>query len=159
MFDFGLTRELRKEDMVNEDEYKITGLTGTRRWMAPENCQSKPYGLSADVYSFCLLFWHVISLKLPFKGYNQQEHMTRVAIGGEKPNPNKMRISQFLRNVVAEGWSTNTSERPKITRLAELMKLELIERRMDEKNKDARILDRSGYLMDQTIESYLAGQN
>jgi serine/threonine protein kinase len=37
-----------------------------QRWMAPEVCLCLPYGLKADVYSFGLLFYQLLSLKLPF---------------------------------------------------------------------------------------------
>jgi serine/threonine protein kinase len=53
LFDFGLAKELRKEDLAEApDGFVCTGLTGSRRWMAPENCLCKNYGLSADVYAY-----------------------------------------------------------------------------------------------------------
>lgn len=37
MFDFGLAKELKAKDMVEfPDLYNATGLTGSRRYMAPE---------------------------------------------------------------------------------------------------------------------------
>jgi len=41
------------------DTYKLTGLTGTMRIMAPEVIQCLPYGLPADVYSFGICMWEV----------------------------------------------------------------------------------------------------
>jgi Protein tyrosine and serine/threonine kinase len=37
-----------------------------QRWMPPEVCLSRPYGLKADVYSFGLLLWSLLSLEVPF---------------------------------------------------------------------------------------------
>lgn len=156
MFDFGLAKELKKEDMVNDDAYKATGLTGSRRWMAPEVCLCKPYGLSSDVFSYCLLFWHVLSLKLPFKSYQTSQHMRRVVIDGERPNPLKMRVSSFLRNVITEGLSANITERPKMTRIAEVLQIELLGMHLDGSKKGTNIFDRSVYLMDQSIDSFIS---
>ena len=92
IFDFGLAKEIKKADLVEEpDTYICTGLTGmcvaycrlcriyrgttnvwlyfllrasgSRRWMAPEVVECRDYGLSADVFSFGLLFWNVMALK------------------------------------------------------------------------------------------------
>jgi serine/threonine protein kinase len=158
LFDFGLAKELKKKDLAKEpDTYETTGLTGSRRWMAPENCLCKHYGLSADVFSYCLLFWHVISLKVPFEKYDREKHLRRVSFGGERPNIKKMRISKFLHNLIAKGWSEDSSKRPKMNRICELMQLELLERRMDRKKKGGSLMDRSGFLMDQSVESYFGG--
>ena len=62
LFDFGLAKECKPVDLIDApDGYKITGLTGTLRVMAPEVIQCLPYGLSADVYSFGILLWEVFS--------------------------------------------------------------------------------------------------
>jgi serine/threonine protein kinase len=62
LFDFGIAKELKIVDFVNEpDMYKATGMTGTRAFMAPEVAMFRPYGFSADVYSFAMLsgkLWH-----------------------------------------------------------------------------------------------------
>jgi serine/threonine-protein kinase TNNI3K len=155
LFDFGLAKELKKRDLVKEpDAYDISGLAGSRRWMAPENCLCKHYGTSADVFSYCMIFWHVISLKMPFDNYDREKHVRRVIIGGERPNPKKMRISKFLRNIIAEGWSEDCSRRPNMKRICELMQLELLERRVEKKKKGSNILDRSALLLDQSVDSY-----
>ena len=44
LFDFGLAREIREEDRVTDHTWKLTGDTGSLRYMAPEVAQSKPYG-------------------------------------------------------------------------------------------------------------------
>ena len=35
IFDFGLARELQKERMLEDGTYKLTGQTGSPRYMAP----------------------------------------------------------------------------------------------------------------------------
>lgn len=64
LLDFGLAVALRVEGSVNdEDTYEMTGLTGSRRYMAPEVCKKQPYGIPVDVYSLALVVWEVLALK------------------------------------------------------------------------------------------------
>jgi serine/threonine protein kinase len=55
VFDFGLARELKEEERLSKDEYKLTPQTGSRVYMAPEVFNSQPYGLPYDVYSFSIM--------------------------------------------------------------------------------------------------------
>lgn len=38
--------------------------------MAPEVALCKNYGLSADIFSYSILLWEIISLKIPFSGFD-----------------------------------------------------------------------------------------
>ena len=55
LFDFGLATKLTQEKRIALDQYKLSGFTGTCRYMAPEVFQCIPYGKPADVYSFSLI--------------------------------------------------------------------------------------------------------
>ena len=68
IFDFGLAKECKLVDRLQNavpsefyETYKMTGMTGTMRIMAPEVIQCKAYGLSADVYSFGICMWEVFT--------------------------------------------------------------------------------------------------
>lgn len=69
LFDFGLAKNLDEADKNDDDSYHATGLTGTRRYMAPEVALSQPYGCSADVYSFGILMWETLMLEKPYTKY------------------------------------------------------------------------------------------
>lgn len=159
LFDFGLAKELRKEDVVEApDGFECTGLTGSRRWMAPENCLCKNYGLSADVYAYCLLFWHVMALKMPFANYDRKKHLQKVTIGGKRPDPKKMRVSDFLRALICKGWDTDSAKRPDMIRICELTQLQILEGYQKKKRTvDGSIIDRSGHFADQSMNSYYGG--
>lgn len=157
MFDFGLAKELKEKDLVQApDEYSITGVVGTRRWMAPEVALCKDYGRPVDVYSFCLLFWHVMTKEIPFPSYNAQKHMDKVAIGGKRPQLKKLHISNFLKNTVAEGWGTDAAKRPTMERFCELLQLELrllISAAKSNDKERPSVIDRSKYLVDLSMSS------
>ena len=71
-----------KDDAV----YKLTGCTGSRRYMAPEVCFNDPYNEKADVYSFGMMLYQVASLVTPFDGYSSYDHEKEVLRGGFRPD-------------------------------------------------------------------------
>lgn len=66
IFDFDLSRVLPLAGP--EESFKLTGKVGSPRYMAPEVSMGEPYNLKADVYSFGLLVYQILTLKTPFKG-------------------------------------------------------------------------------------------
>lgn len=44
LFDFGLAREVQEKEKVTDTTWKLTGETGSLRYMSPEVVQNKPYG-------------------------------------------------------------------------------------------------------------------
>lgn len=60
-FDMGLAKELQDSERNKDGTYNLTGFTGSIRYMAPEVAKSQPYNLSADVYSYGMLLWHVFA--------------------------------------------------------------------------------------------------
>jgi len=119
IFDFGLCRELKEKKRIKNsspetdgyhfssqdwaesaDTFKLTGLTGSRRWMAPEVALSLPYNQKADVYSFGLVLYHVASLIVPFDGFSLSQIEKEVVIGGHRPDTV---ISTFSRHSFSSG--------------------------------------------------------
>lgn len=55
--DFGVAR-------VIETTGHMTAETGTYRWMAPEVIEHKPYDEKADVFSFGIVLWELLTCKV-----------------------------------------------------------------------------------------------
>jgi serine/threonine protein kinase len=53
-------------DVEKNEKYQLTGDTGTIRYMAPEVALNQPYTEKADVYSFGILLWQILSLEEPY---------------------------------------------------------------------------------------------
>ena len=80
VYDFDLARVLpspskKKQDGEKEEEdkndktlFKLTGKVGSPRYMAPEVKKGEMYNLKADVYSFGILVYQILSLEKPYTG-------------------------------------------------------------------------------------------
>ncbi|XP_052487226.1 serine/threonine-protein kinase STY8 isoform X2 [Gossypium raimondii] len=57
--DFGVARFLNKGGVM-------TAETGTYRWMAPEVINHQPYDQKADIFSFAIVLWELVTAKVPY---------------------------------------------------------------------------------------------
>lgn len=59
--DFGLSR-------LKAQEKSMTGNCGTVQWMAPEILANQPYAEPADVFSFGIILWELLTAECPYDG-------------------------------------------------------------------------------------------
>ncbi|XP_061341997.1 serine/threonine-protein kinase STY46-like [Gastrolobium bilobum] len=57
--DFGVARFLNQGGVM-------TAETGTYRWMAPEVINHQPYDQKADIFSFSIVLWELVTAKVPY---------------------------------------------------------------------------------------------
>ncbi|CAM9984834.1 unnamed protein product, partial [Ascophyllum nodosum] len=76
--DFGLAR-------LKAYTNSMTGNCGTVQWMAPEVLASKKYTETADVYSFAVVCWELLSRACPYEGLNQIQVAVKVLNNGLRP--------------------------------------------------------------------------
>jgi serine/threonine protein kinase len=111
IFDFGLAKEFQPDTVDKDGTYKLTGDTGSPRYMAPEVALAKPYNETVDVYSFCILVWQILKLETPFDGYTMNMFTKKVIKTGTRPmcDPKwPARITEMLRL----GWGVSIKDRP-----------------------------------------------
>jgi Protein tyrosine and serine/threonine kinase len=73
--------------------------------MAPEVVRSQPYGLKADVFSFCMLLHEIMALVKPFEKLTGQEVKEQVAVLGRRPVIDKawpLSVRKLLRRGFSE---------------------------------------------------------
>mmetsp|Transcript_22592 Transcript_22592/g.40773 ORF Transcript_22592/g.40773 Transcript_22592/m.40773 type:complete len:423 (-) Transcript_22592:190-1458(-) len=154
IFDFGLSKQLPRiaKDMNHSGLYKLTGLTGSRMYMAPEVALCKFYGLSADVYSFGILLWEIMSLEFPFRRFDLKDHMIFVVKRGYRPTIGR-KWPERVKSIMKKCWAQNPADRP------DFMKVSIdLGKALD--NKDSKdVLDRSNYMLDRSSESIRSVNN
>jgi len=126
LFDFGLAKELRGDERLEDGLYKMTGCTGSIRYMSPENVQGKPYNLTTDVYSWSMIMWNILALEPPFALYTEQMIIDRVCNRGYRPKIFST-WSTRMSKIISRSWSANTKDRPSFEEISVELKIELNE--------------------------------
>jgi len=153
IFDFGLAKEIDPTKASKKGVYKLTGDTGSPRYMAPEGKQfsefswrcvciqidllillifsallkvalGKPYNEVCDVYSFSILVWQMLALETPFQGYTMNMFNQRVVQGGVRPKTDPKWPSTIMAKVLTQGWG-DQFKRQSMSEFSESLREEL----------------------------------
>ncbi|KAF7829015.1 serine/threonine-protein kinase STY17 isoform X1 [Senna tora] len=111
--DFGVAR-------VQSQSGVMTAETGTYRWMAPEVIEHKPYDQKADVFSFGIALWELLTGELPYSYLSPLQAAVGVVQKGLRPSiPNNAhpRLSELLQRC----WQQDPIERPNFSEILELL--------------------------------------
>ena len=125
LFDFGLAKELKESERLDDGNFRLTGFTGSVRYMAPEVCLGQPYELSCDAYSFSMLLWHMLALEPPFAMYSEKRVIERVQKKGKRPEVFK-KWPRDIGNMLRLAWGEDTYERPSFVEIVSILKQEVI---------------------------------
>lgn len=130
--DFGVAR-------VQAQSGVMTAETGTYRWMAPEVIEHRAYDCKADVFSFGIVLWELLTEQVPYAEYTPLEAAVGVVQKGLRPtipanlNPN---LSELLQRC----WRTEATERPTFSQITHW--LEEILKQVYQDNMDEMALKR-----------------
>jgi serine/threonine protein kinase len=124
LFDFGLAKELDARQKNATGLYEMSGGTGSRRYMAPEVARSEPYHLSADMYSFAIVLWEVLSFEKAYWDMTLDEHKTNVVEGDERPKPLR-KWSMSLQALLQGCWHKDATLRPPSKQVQKALQQEL----------------------------------
>merc|ERR1719498_728127 len=92
---------------------------GTFRWMAPE-VMIGDYGLSADVHSFSILLWEILSGKIPFAKIKSDKELILRISNGLRPHVSECSVATGSWEILAlmeKGWNEVPSSRPSMKNL------------------------------------------
>jgi serine/threonine protein kinase len=67
-----------------DEVFEMSGV-GTRRYMAVEIINTRRYNCKADVYSFAMVLYEMLTLQKPFATYSMEDHQLFVCQNGERP--------------------------------------------------------------------------
>ena len=124
LFDFGLAKELHPHQRRSDGTFLLTEDTGSPRYMAPEVALGQPYSETADVYSFCILLWEMLSLDPPFKDFTMPLLTKSVYRGGLRPKCNT-KWSRIVQRLLQHGWHSIGQQRPSMAATIESIRTEL----------------------------------
>ncbi|XP_058777733.1 serine/threonine-protein kinase STY17 [Vicia villosa] len=122
--DFGVAR-------VQTQSGVMTAETGTYRWMAPEVIEHKPYDQKADVFSFGISLWELLTGELPYSYLTPLQAAVGVVQKGLRPTIPKHthpRLSELLERC----WQQDPKERPAFSEIIEIL-LQIAKEVNDEK--------------------------
>jgi serine/threonine protein kinase len=116
----------------------MTQRVGTTRWMAPEVLRNKAdpsgiaYSLGSDVYSFGIIVWEMITLKLPWGHIPFDFQIEDHVIAGETLGIPDSTPSEYT-TIMQACWKFTASERPEFTVLInQIEAIPMIEGRPEE---------------------------
>jgi len=117
LFDFGLSklvpRASKSRGSQDATPHKMTGETGSERYMAPEVAQCEPYDAKADVYSFGMLLFYMCSRTKPFEGVFGSKAALRAAVAeGRRPALPARGWPSSLCSLVEACWHADAADRP-----------------------------------------------
>jgi serine/threonine-protein kinase len=122
LLDFGIAKLLAPDP-------EVPGLTaagtrlGTATAMAPEQIRGEPVDQRTDVYALGVLMYHMLTGRVPFRGFTQQE-TDRMIQEAPAPRPSQSAaVSQAVDAVVLKCMSKNASDRyPSAKAVAEALR-------------------------------------
>uniref|UniRef100_A0A803L1U9 Protein kinase domain-containing protein n=1 Tax=Chenopodium quinoa TaxID=63459 RepID=A0A803L1U9_CHEQI len=119
--DFGLSKLIRVQHA--HDVYKLTGETGSYRYMAPEVFKHRKYDKKVDVFSFGMILYEMIEGEPPLSSYEPYEAARYVA-EGHRPTIRSKGFVPDLKELTEQCWAADMNQRP--TFLEILKRLEKI---------------------------------
>lgn len=101
--DFGVARFLHQEGVM-------TAETGTYRWMAPEVINHQPYDQKADVFSFAIVLWELVTARVPYDNMTPLQAALGVRKGLRPEIPRN--IHPRLWELMLSCWDMAPNKRP-----------------------------------------------
>ncbi|GAX19330.1 hypothetical protein FisN_4Lh090 [Fistulifera solaris] len=111
LYDLGLSRELPYPD--TRQSFQMSGRVGTQRYMAPEVACHEAYNVSADVYSWAMVCYEILTLERPYDRFSREMHDTLVCKQGVRPDwPPMSPEYWYLQNIITSAWNQTPCLRP-----------------------------------------------
>lgn len=104
--DFGVARMVE----ANQD---MTAETGTYRWMAPEVIQHQFYNTKADVYSFAICIWEMLTAQNPYTHLSPIQAAMQVVEKDLRPKIPSRTPSEFA-SLIRNCWDKDHNARPSV---------------------------------------------
>lgn len=123
LLDFGLIKELNMSCVTGM--YCMSGLAGSFKYMAPEVLLQRPYTLSADVYSFGMVLWQIMSLEPLLEDVTSKRVcFKRVVANNERPII-RQEWPNSVRELLETCWTKQANKRPSMKKILVMLQQEI----------------------------------
>mmetsp|Transcript_8588 Transcript_8588/g.35801 ORF Transcript_8588/g.35801 Transcript_8588/m.35801 type:complete len:850 (+) Transcript_8588:147-2696(+) len=126
--DFGLARTAKS---------KSGAVVGTRRYMAPEMMQRQPINEKADIYSYGVLLWQILTRKRPFAQFSgiktsqeKKAFCDHVSAGNRPDIP--LSAPPILAKLINRCWATDPLKRPSFQVVVETLEQVVLASQFDD---------------------------
>ena len=114
--DFGTTRVVPRDKKL-----LMTGGMGTLEYMAPEILSHQIYTKKADVFSFAIVLWQMISRKEPYEDLSIFTIPEHVCKGSRPPIPAE--CPHKLAHLIKSCWSAKQAARPEFAEICRMLQV------------------------------------
>ncbi|CAM8926480.1 unnamed protein product [Rhodiola kirilowii] len=131
--DFGLSKISQERDAYG---YKMTGGTGSYRYMAPEVYRRESYGKSVDVFSFALIMHEMFQGGPSNKAEAPEQVADKRAYEDSRPSLSSVVFPEKVKMLLRDCWHRNPDNRPTFEQI--ILRLENIQDTMHEEKRKSR---------------------
>jgi len=121
--DFGLS-EIKQQGQMLQD---TDSAKGTPLWMAPEVMMFQKFNEKADVYSFGIILWELLTREIPFKHHTNFEKFKRAVCYQHDRPVIPENTEESLKTLITRCWHRNPNQRPAFVEIIPELELVLIE--------------------------------
>ena len=122
-------------------------------YMAPEVVKMETYDTKADVFSFTILLWEILSLRQCCKNYTPTQFVEKVVMENER-FPIQKTWPPLTRLMIPEAWDPDPRKRPDMKRVAILIRGDL-----NDMTNDEAVLRRTKHMNQRSQHSFSDGDN
>ncbi len=109
--DFGLAK-VRPDPKTKEmEQFRMTGETGSYRFMAPEVFRHEQYTETVDIYSFAMIFYYLVSGRPPWESLSGLQAVVKASVEADRPIIYRSWDSQIA-SLMQRCWDENPAGRP-----------------------------------------------
>ncbi|RGB41543.1 kinase-like domain-containing protein [Rhizophagus diaphanus] len=104
----------------NTDQTKIYGVMP---YIAPEVLEGKPYTKAADIYSFGMIMYFLVTRRQPFGNCAHDRDLALSIICGKRPEIDELEAPKCYINLMKKCWDADPINRPNPIEISELLEL------------------------------------
>merc|ERR1719330_687602 len=109
--DFGLAKVRPDPTTTESEKFRMTGETGSYRYMAPEVFLHEEYTETVDIYSFAMILFYLTAGRPPWESLSGLNAVEKAAIEGDRPIIHRSWDSQ-ISSLMQRCWDENPTGRP-----------------------------------------------